>query len=405
MPDLYCRGIIGPVRLPDGELASLLSRFMGDWPVEIRRTEGRQPALIEVKSQNDGSYLLKAPWLTSPLTEKNVTRLFCSLAVDLATAYLKANPALTGLHGAAVDFGGRAAIFPSVNRSGKSLLTAGLMAAGQTSFGDDLVALTPENRVLSFGLPPRLRLPLPNLPETLADYIGRHLTLADQHYGFLKTGEPNQAAFEQEQAIGAVILLDRRSSGRAELRPADREAALTVLVNRCLLLNPGQALSALDRARQIVQSASTWQLKYSDLPEALEVLTQALGPASSLGLSGRADWDPARKPAKEEPPQSIETSRFQAASPSFGSAYVRSSQAIARQADTGLFLVDSEAEVIFHLNQVGRLIWDFLAEPLRPDEALDLIRQAFPQTAPEVIRADLEKFFRELENEGLIISV
>lgn len=52
-----------------------------------------------------------------------------------------------------------------------------------------------------------------------------------------------------------------------------------------------------------------------------------------------------------------------------------------------------------------RLIWDFLAEPLRPGEALDLIRQAFPQTAPEVIRADLEKFFRELENEGLIISV
>ena len=47
------------------------------------------------------------------------------------------------------------------NRAGKSVLTARLMAAGHIGCGDDMIGMTEEGEIVSFGIPPRLRLPLP----------------------------------------------------------------------------------------------------------------------------------------------------------------------------------------------------------------------------------------------------
>lgn len=411
MADLYCQGLTAPIRLPDSGLGRILADFLSGWPFELRPADpGRSPVIsisvpseIQVEQEAGeplSGYRIEAPWLPEPLVENNLTRLLCSLTVDLATACLQADPELIGLHAAAVDLGGQAALFPNVNRAGKSLLTAALMANGHTSYGDDLIALTTEGRVRSFGLPPRLRLPLPHLPQSIRDFIQDHLTLADRHYGFLKVRGAGQAVFGQESGIGAVVILDRRKSGPADLAPLDRETGLKYLTNRCLLLNPGQALAALELGQKITGQAASWSLTYSDLQGGLEAVQKVFKPRLTRPSGTKQATSAASAPANPEPPADRVSGTLPR--PVSNRLYVRNESVVVREEGGALFLVEETSGLIFHLNQTGCLVWNLLARPVTTTEVIGWMARAFPGISRARITKDIETLFEDLRAEGLI---
>lgn len=66
------------------------------------------------------------------------------------------------------------------------------------------------------------------------------------------------------------------------------------------------------------------------------------------------------------------------------------------------FLVHPATETIFHLNTLGRAIWDLLEEPQTKPELVEAVAAAFPDMSPSTIAADVTAFFAELERARLV---
>ncbi len=70
--------------------------------------------------------------------------------------------------------------------------------------------------------------------------------------------------------------------------------------------------------------------------------------------------------------------------------------------DDDYFVVDPATRAVFHLNPLGRALWDALARPAAPAALAALLEAAFPDTPPERIAADLEAFLAAMAEAGLI---
>ena len=142
--------------------------------------------------------------------------LFCDQGISLAEAFVARTPGLQCLHCSALSFscGGeeKLAVFPNVNRAGKSLLAVCLMMKGARLFADDLLGVTEGGEGVSFGLPPRLRLPLPSSVSQLAGALEHLPGLGDSRYHFLYAWD-SVAPFGGKLPIGAVVLPCRKAEG------------------------------------------------------------------------------------------------------------------------------------------------------------------------------------------------
>lgn len=72
------------------------------------------------------------------------------------------------------------------------------------------------------------------------------------------------------------------------------------------------------------------------------------------------------------------------------------------QVDADGFVVDPETEAVFHLNPLGRAIWQELAEPRTTDEIATAIAAAFPETPADDIAGDVRHFLDKLEKAELV---
>ncbi|MBQ4133015.1 MAG: PqqD family protein [Desulfovibrionaceae bacterium] len=442
--DLLCTGISDPIRLSGNGLLPLLRDFLGSWSVRVLPASSCTP-VISVE-HSSGRWRLTAPWLPRPLEQSGLAAFLSDFGVDLITAWLRSNQDFVGIHAAAVQCGKGLTLFPNQNKAGKSLLAACLTAAGHICYGDDLIALTPEGRARSFGLPLRLRLPLPQLPPDVKKFICDRLAFADEYYAFLQTEHKCRAVFGQEQHIGHVVFLNRRPAGRACLTGIDAESALKKMLNRCLLLESRQALPALELCKKIIDSASVWRLDYSDAREAVEILSEKLASPCVKKQMNRArpvyqgrEAPAFKKESSAAGCQDCEFSHggslsggkpgsicpgsagfdagfkeegdndvyFKDASASLKAdcAYVRKAGVICRKEGEGAFLVNRHNGMILHLNSLGTSIWDCLGEPVRPAELAELISSAYPSVAVDVIHRDVLGLFEDLLNEGLILPV
>ncbi len=70
--------------------------------------------------------------------------------------------------------------------------------------------------------------------------------------------------------------------------------------------------------------------------------------------------------------------------------------------DDELFLVNPAGEAIYHLNAVGAALWRLLGEPIRLDEAVDVLRRAFPGVPQAQIARDVGTVLADLAKRGLI---
>ena len=402
--DIYFSGVPRPVRLVGCEpLLVMLRDIFPTWPFRLDKCDPASTPVIAVL-RVQGEYRIDAPWLDEPIFADTNVCAFSSLVVDLIYAWLEAAPEALCLHCAASEFSGRLVVFPNTNKAGKSLLVARLMAENFTCYGDDLMALTPGGEGMSFGVPPRLRLPLPASETKAADFVRAHGGQADAWSRYIASDAPFLAPFGRTRPIGALVMLMRKAEGTAELIPADSSDSLRNVVYQNLMRN-GSALEVLDRSQRLTAEKPCWHLRYARLDDALAVLRRAFDETGEgYCCPGRAQEASRASVAEKITPAPDKPRTRPLRRRASDSKFVRRPGVLIRQGQGEYFLVQETGNEIFHLNALGRAVWELLAEPLSEAEAVALIASVFPETPQAQIERDVVHLFMALKKSKLLLK-
>ncbi|MDL2284903.1 PqqD family protein [Oxalobacter sp. OttesenSCG-928-P03] len=406
MADVYFTGLPQPLRLKGpARLFSLVRRFFPTWYSREEACDEEASPVITVHAEGRAGWHITVPWLLSPLRERSETSLLCSLSVDMATAYFRANPSLISMHCAASAFNGRLVVFPNTNRAGKSTLVARLMAAGFTSFADDQLPITPEGCGISLGIPPRLRLPLPAGDDTLSRFFASHQGSRNKRYAYLDAQAPCLAPFGEQCPIGAFVLLARSDSGPARLVPADEITGLQSLV-RQNLMRQGGSREVFNRSTELIKARPCWTLHYSSLDDAVTLLQEAFASADPYGFdfTGEHRKKQTQKPYEPLPltAQDVLPARLESSPEDI---YIRKSRIISEARQDDIFLIEEAEDAIYHLNPMAAAIWNMLEEPLSETDAAKLFSDVFSDTPPGQIEHDVAVFFDMLREKELIVKI
>lgn len=459
--DLIFRGVPGPVRvlsggLPATDTAAVLRRVLGAWPHDCRPSVmGRGddvPPRFLVEPLDDGSFHLHGacpeatdftPYLPGDPAarlrpgysrEPTLACLATTLAIELVAVHEAQSPSHMGLHAAAAARGGQTLLFCGSHRAGKSLLMARLLLAGWQGLADDMLGLSAEGELFSYGLAPRLRLPLPPCPG-LASLLAPQSPLVacrDDRYLCCDPLALPQLPWGTRRPLAAIMVLDRQDRHSAlpsgifvQPRPHDLREVL-----RRFLLRDGRAGLALRTVDRLLRTVPCRLLRYTDPDEALSLLNAWIdareqGRALAETLPEEAPPVPAHGNAAltpmlrdgERPRGRAFRRRLAARSsnaqtmplPSAGRGirYQQRPGVIFRQDDSGAFLARDEERPgrdgkIFLLNPMGCVLWQLWREPGSDAELADLLREAFPQIPAGRILRDVVALRRRLCAAGLL---
>ncbi|WP_108882326.1 hypothetical protein [Anderseniella sp. Alg231-50] len=179
------------------------------------------------------------------------------------------------LHCAAVKVGDGVILFPGGHRAGKSLLTVALAANGHTVFGDDVVAIDPvTTEVLSLGLLPRIRLPLPlqAITSELRQTLNKHSILGDAEQQYIDLAAGQMAEVGRSSPVKAIVQLKRTNkTGAASLDDMTNGAALRSLISQNYSTGM-PASSVFDHLHKIVEGASCHCMTYHKVDDAASLL-------------------------------------------------------------------------------------------------------------------------------------
>lgn len=319
----------------------------------------------------------------------------CAALVDVAEAMMDESPERLFLHGGGVAFSGRLVIFPSRSHAGKSTLVTRLAASGHRVFGDDILPISVDDQAgIAVGMPPRIRLPLPAAAtDAFRRFVDASITSADHRYAFVQPPEGAHAWRGEKCPLGAIVLLDRREAGRAELGRAMEGDILRTLVSQNMALGT-QSAELLTRLHALMERLPSLVLRYRDLEDAAELLERVF--AAWPPVHGDLEAFPLPQQALEQVPAEAEA------------AFVRSHPY--RHADgvdlktvgAEIFIAGSQSN-IYALNEVGAAIWSLMDEPISADEAAALLREAFPGADSHIIAADVAALFSALIAGGFIV--
>lgn len=385
-------GLSGPIAFAPGTepVARLLRRVLRGWPdaaasmaapplLSVRRS-GRS---IEVTRTAD-SWSVREPGALSAV---------CTLVVELLADFVRANPALGGLHAAAAEFDGRLMLFPATHHAGKSTLMARLAQDGRRVFADDLIPVDLDARLaFATGCMPRLRLPLPAAATApFRTFVAGNTAAADGWYAYLDT--PDAPVVHGDTApLGAVVVLERRKNAAAELVPMAVEEALLAL----LVQNTNDALPAGDAFRRylaLVDSLPAWRLVYSDIEDAVVCLS---GASLRQAVPARVVASPAVEAADAAAARAWLTAAPGAV------RYARSPAVELKLVGDAGFLVDPRSDGLHALNGLGLGLWNLLDTPLDRDTIAAVFTGAFPDVEPASVRADVDALLVRLVDQGLV---
>lgn len=469
--DLHFQGVPRPVRLICcADLLSEARAFFSTWPFREEGPSDVNPFLT-IRRVADGGYRLESflhtcgndatgaahgdaprdvgPDAGAPESRREASPAcaLCSLSIDLVTAFCAAAPSLFCLHGAAVrlvtagaeDAGGGegpkdtgAVLMFGANRAGKSVLTARLMASGHIGCGDDMIGMTEEGEIVSFGIPPRLRLPLPR-SERLRVLARTYRGTSDARYRYLQSGMPLLAPFGSRSGVNHALVLERTSGARPEFVPLSQDEGLARILPRWIM-RQGTAETVFRRAERLAARIPVFLFRYSDLDEAAAFLGAGAASRSGWrcagsgteGTSGNRPENgrpcpPARGnrgpspvicgPDKGRDKGSDRQRGKDAAGEKGGThadriervRYKRADGVRSFARDGSLFLVDGSSDAIFHLNASGQAVWLLLDAPLDEEEAVALLREAFRSVPEARIVRDVKLLFRGLLRAGLVV--
>jgi hypothetical protein len=289
------------------------------------------------------------------------------------------------LHGAGVEVGGRIVVMPNYYRAGKSTMTVCLAAAGGRVFSDDILPIVNDDRCMALGVSPRLRLPLPSAAgQRTVAFAEANAGAANKQYLYVELDEDRQAPFGATAPFGGFVLLNRREDGPARLEPVGAGEVLKQLVLRNFVRQMS-ADESLKRLHGMVAAAHCFRLTYSNGDEAADLL-----------MAHYADAE-----APTGPSTAADTVVVEAAA-SAGEHPRRTAGIGERFVDGDLFLIGETGESIYHLNPIGAGLWRLMDGNCSMDEAMAVLREAFPDVDSARIEKDVTALIRDLLARGLL---
>ncbi|MBQ4076447.1 MAG: hypothetical protein IJD65_02025 [Mailhella sp.] len=382
---------------------TLLEQHFRHWPFSAVDSEEHRP-MFSVEERRRGFSLCSPEG--RELFETSAEML-CDLGISLAEAFVSGSAGLQCLHCSAVSLGRkgeeRIVVFPNVNRSGKSLLAACLMIRGAKLFADDLLGVTKEGEGVSFGLPPRLRLPLPPSAPCLSGMLEDLPGLEDGRYRFLYAAE-GIAPFGEKMPVGAVVLPRRMAGAKPCLNRLPASNGLQCMAYQ-FQVRERQAGTVFELASRLCESLPLWTLEYDSPEEAAEFLMaqkEALfspAPPADEEMKQTADF------LTEEDSLSCSMhGRRRRAFPSDRNLrWLRAPGMHICETGSFAYLIPKEQDCILGVGGIGLAVIALLAEPLSMSEAAGLLAKVYPQTGRTRLESDIFLFFRNLHDLGLLV--
>lgn len=337
-----------------------------------------------------GGYRVLSRHLAAPLEGLPAASAVCALLADAAQNFYESQPQALALHCGAFVMRGRLIALAGEALAGKSALIARLSAEPDLQVvGDDVLPILADGRAHGLGTAPRLRLPLPDdaSPQFRA-HVARLCGLKDDCYGYLQA--PTLAPFGFRAPLSVVILLDRRAGAEAVLRRVSSAETLRRLLAQSMRPPRREEASAFaGRMRALARSVFCARLTYGDLEAAAALLRDAFDDEALP--SPRARIAPALAPE----------AAFAAFSPE--ALWRRSPQARRGGGEGGEILLWREAGgPPLRLNAAGEAIWTLLEAPISGLRIARILAEAFVETDPGLILADVMTLLEDLRARGLI---
>ena len=398
-------GLSAIVEVPDNPafLAALRGASPG-WPFSQTARTGEPAATVR---EIAGGFALRSPWQEATFVEPSAVRAACSIVVDVVTSHIAEHPSRLCLHCGSAVVGGRLVVFPSRSHAGKSTLIARLAADGCQIYGDDVLPLDEADRSgIAMGLAPRLRLPLPaSASPAFRRFVAANAGPSDGRYHYLSLPGDGLAARGVATPLGAIVLLDRRSSGPAHLGPARRADALKALISQNFARG-APAGELLARLHALMARLPGFTLAYSDLDEAAALIgeTFATWPPRPDPARWRAGLVPAwggETNERDGDPHEAAARPLPAIDP--GRRWRRNPAVTLKTVDGETFLATPGDASILHLNAVGTGLWNLLAEGIDREEAVAVLHGAFPDADRTEIERDVTALLTTLAAADLIV--
>ena len=385
---LYFDGLEHPLRLTGCE------HLTDDFPIlfpERDYHEGKHDDSPIISIQlDDGEYHLSTSWIDKTVSYTDKVDVLCDLIAKLAVARSFTDLETLYLHAAGVVINGRAVVFPSQYRAGKSFLTACLVAEGHGYVGDDVFPLALDScKGHSAGFSPRLRLPLPDTTDEKSKrFIESHTALAGERYAYLNLEQEVSVARIDSIDIGAFVLLEREEGIQAQLEELPVATVFRQLIkqNFAREIDGARILSTLTQA---VSNAQCIKLRYDRADEAVRLLTDHF--ASWPSQAGLLQLEQDEPDLEDNVPGSTS-----------GNSFVQNKLTQKIRIEDENFLASPDGKAIYHLNQIGSGIWELLAQPISKEDIIATLEMAFPETERSTIEKDVTKILKRFRLKKLI---
>jgi hypothetical protein len=384
-----------PVLLAQGlKLLPHLARVFAKWPFREVPGERFGDPTINVLQVGDGG-IIQAPWIEPEQRCANAAEIADGLSYHMTRCWMEENPDFLGVAAAAVRFGSDLAVFIGGPQSGKSLLASCLSASGHAVFADSTLPISAATRQgVGLGFAPRTRMPLPKaISGPLRTRVERCVERGAPHLGYLRPPEADVAAFGDRASIRAFILLDRADGSATTLRPA----AASTLLKRLLLGSVDtlpSACTTLALLHEMVTDTACYRLTWSDPMEAVSALRARFAIGRPLEAEdGSHAISPTAPRRRASGPRSPMGPRFR---------HVDGLDT--RMVDGDMFLVDPDGEAIYHLNGLGTGLWRLLDGSYGLDDAVSVLRDAFPTVDGKLIEGDIARLITDLTDRGLLVE-
>lgn len=269
------------------EVAEGFASILSGWEVREIERDPAVPAYVTFRREG-GIYDWHAPWIKGRNRRDDDPSLdlmeaVCDFHYEFIDWFADRNPRHFCIHMAAVEFAGRAVLFPAIQKTGKSTLALHCVHRGRALLGDDVVAVDPDTgEAVALGLMPRMRLPLhPSFEEGFRAFMAARAGLSDRRWQYVNLGASEIVPYGTRLPVGGVVILDRRKDVAAMMEPVRPSRALKALIDRNFgaLDEPGRIFDCL---RQTVLGTECRLLTYSDPDQAAALLEQAFGTSPVL---------------------------------------------------------------------------------------------------------------------------
>ena len=205
-------------------------------------------------------------------------------AANLATAALIEtlvvdDPALVGVHAAAIDGPGGLTLLVGASGAGKSSIALHLARSGHRLFADDQILMRLEEGAaegIALGLRPKVRRPIPpGFGRDFADFARDRTVLETDVFVALALDANLQAPFAHRRPVGAIVVLERTPADGQRLTRTSASAALRRLLTETIG-PPDQTAGRVAALAQLCAAVPVFHLAFSDSPAAAAALRETV---------------------------------------------------------------------------------------------------------------------------------